>query len=328
MTEEVKTRGEMIAERLEKEADEMLKQMETSQKESEPEGQGLANLEPEVEDTPEEKEETVETSPPESQDTEESSQADEEIQTEVENEQVEDDQETVSSKQWEERYKNAQARMTKATQHEKELEKKISELTDKVKAMESLRSETKVEKQMEEVGVDLSEIMKDYPELVKPLQSYVDTAFAKLNQKFEKTTQELTKAQQDDLVREHKAKLAKAHPDYVQIANSEDFNLWLERQSPVWQQVAEGGGADDTIELLSRYKNALGITTTPEVSKADLVEKAKQNAEPNLPKARKQNIGSSKKIWTAAEIGKLNDKQFRKYEADIDLAHREGRVRP
>ena len=327
MTEEVKTKGEVIAERLEKEADEMLKQIEASRKESEPEGQGLANLEPEAEDTPEEIEETVETSPEESQDTEESSQA-EEIQTEVENEQAVDEKETISSEQWEERYKNAQARMTKATQNEKELEKKISELTDKVKAMESMRSETRIEQQKEEVGVDLSEIMKDYPELVKPLQNYVDTAFAKVNKKLEQTTQELTKAQQEDMVREHKAKLAKAHPDYVQVANSEDFTLWLERQSPVWQQIADSGNADDTIELLSRYKKALGIKSTPEVSKEDLVEKAKQNAEPNLPKARKQNIGSSKKIWTAAEVGKLSDKQFLKYEKEIDKAQREGRLKP
>ena len=327
MTEEVKTKGEVIAERLEKEADEMLKQIEASRKESEPEGQGLANLEPEAEDTPEEIEETVETSPEESQDTEESSQAGE-IQTEVENEQAVDEKETISSEQWEERYKNAQARMTKATQNEKELEKKISELTDKVKAMESMRSETRIEQQKEEVGVDLSEIMKDYPELVKPLQSYVDTAFAKVNKKLEQTTQELTKAQQEDMVREHKAKLAKAHPDYVQVANSEDFTLWLERQSPVWQQIADSGNANDTIELLSRYKKALGIKSTPEVSKEDLVEKAKQNAEPNLPKARKQNIGSSKKIWTAAEIGKLTDKQFLKYEKDIDQAYKDGRVKP
>jgi len=327
MTEKVKTKGEVIAERLEKEADEMLKQIEASRKESEPEGQGLANLEPEAEDTPEEIEETVETSPEESQDTEESSQA-EEIQTEVENEQAVDEKETISSEQWEERYKNAQARMTKATQNEKELEKKISELTDKVKAMESMRSETRIEQQKEEVGVDLSEIMKDYPELVKPLQSYVDTAFAKVNKKLEQTTQELTKAQQEDMVREHKAKLAKAHPDYVQVANSEDFTLWLERQSPVWQQIADSGNADDTIELLSRYKKALGIKSTPEVSKEDLVEKAKQNAEPNLPKARKQNIGSSKKIWTAAEVAKLSDKQFLKYEKEIDQAQREGRLKP
>ena len=52
-------------------------------------------------------------------------------------------------------------------------------------------------------------------------------------------------------------------------------------------------------ELLSRTK-ALGIKSTPEVSKEDLVKKAKQNAEPNLPKARNKILGE--KIWTAAEI--------------------------
>ena len=114
----------------------MLKQIETSRKESEPEGQGLTNLEPEAE-TSEEIEETVETSPEESQDTEESSQA-EEIQTEVENEQAVNEKETISSEQWEERYKNAQARIVKPPRIRKSL-KKISELTDKVKAMESMR---------------------------------------------------------------------------------------------------------------------------------------------------------------------------------------------
>jgi hypothetical protein len=57
------------------------------------------------------------------------------------------------------------------------------------------------------------------------------------------------------------------------------------------------------------------------------VEKAKQNVEPSLSKARKQNVGSSKKIWTAQEIGKLSDKEFIKFEKDIDQAYADGRVR-
>ena len=123
MTEEVKTKGELIAERLEKEADEILKQMEAAQEGIRTRSQGLANLESEVEDTPEEVVETVETSPEESQDTEESSQA-EEIQTEEER--------TI----WmiRKRYhlnngrngtRMPRRRMTKATQREKELEGKL-----------------------------------------------------------------------------------------------------------------------------------------------------------------------------------------------------------
>ena len=45
-------------------------------------------------------------------------------------------------------------------------------------------------------------------------------------------------------------------------------------------------------------------------------------------KARKQNIGSSKKdLDCSAEIGKLTDKQFLKYEKDIDQAYKDGRVK-
>ena len=56
-------------------------------------------------------------------------------------------------------------------------------------------------------------------------------------------------------------------------------------------------------------------------------ERAKQNVEPTLSKARKQNIGSAKRIWSAQEIGRLSDKDFRKQEADIDQAYRDGRVK-
>ena len=59
-----------------------------------------------------------------------------------------------------------------------------------------------------------------------------------------------------------------------------------------------------------------------------LKKAAKQNVEPTLSKARKQNIGSSKKIWTAKEIGKMSDKQYAKHEKEIDQASAEGRVRP
>ena len=123
--EREKTKGELIAEKLEKEADEMLKHIEDSQTESEPEAKGLATKEAEVEDTPEEVVEDAETLPDESQETEEASDQQEE---EIQEEETKSDKGLLSAEQWEERYKNAQARMTKATQREKELEAKIAEM--------------------------------------------------------------------------------------------------------------------------------------------------------------------------------------------------------
>ena len=111
------------------------------------------------------------------------------------------------------------------------------------------------------------------------------------------------------------------------MSATEDFNLWLDRQSGMWRNAAKEGEAEDVIALLSKYKTDMGLVSKT-VSKAELVEKAKQNVEPSLSKARKQNLGSSKKVWTAQEIGKLSDKQFAKLEKEIDLAYAEGRVKP
>ena len=44
----------------------------------------------------------------------------------------------------------------------------------------------------------------------------------------------------------------------------------------MWQKAATEGDSKDVIELLSRYKNDLGLVSKT-VSKKELVEKAKQN---------------------------------------------------
>jgi hypothetical protein len=322
--EREKTKGELIAEKLEKEADEMLKQVQDSQQESEPEAKGLATQEAEVEDTPEEEVENVEASPEESQDTEEASDQIEETQ--------EDDTESkkglLSAEQWEERYKNAQAKMTKETQRAKDMEAKIAEMNNKITAMEAMKSEAKIEQQKEEVNVDLSQIMKDYPEIVKPLQTYVDARIAAVDNKVSQASQELLKAQQEEADRKHYSAIAEVHPDWKSTSSSEDFTLWLGRQSRMWQQAATDGDTEDVIALLSKYKKDLGLVSKKTASKEELVEKAKQNVEPTLSKARKQNVSSSKRIWTASEIGKLSDKEYLKFEKEIDQAYEDGRVSP
>lgn len=322
--EREKTKGELIAEKLEKEADEMLKQVQDSQQESEPEAKGLATQEAEVEDTPEEEVENVEASPEESQDTEEASDQIEETQ--------EDDTESkkglLSAEQWEERYKNAQAKMTKETQRAKDMEAKIAEMNNKITAMEAMKSEAKIEQQKEEVNVDLSQIMKDYPEIVKPLQTYVDARIAAVDNKVSQASQEMLKAQQEEADRKHYSAIAEVHPDWKSTSSSEDFTLWLGRQSRMWQQAATDGDTEDVIALLSKYKKDLGLVSKKTASKEELVEKAKQNVEPSLSKARKQNVSSSKRIWTASEIGKLSDKEYLKFEKEIDQAYEDGRVSP
>ena len=189
-----------------------------------------------------------------------------------------------------------------------------------------MKSDTRIERQKEEVNVDLAEIVKDYPEIVKPLQQYVDARIASVDQRVNQATEEVLKSQRDEADKKHYGAIADVHPDWKSTSDSEDFTLWLGRQSRMWQSAASEGDAQDVVSLLSKYKKDLGLTPKS-VSKAEMVEKAKQNVEPTLSKARKQNIGSAKRIWSAQEIGRLSDKDFRKQEADIDQAYRDGRVK-
>ena len=331
MNEENKTRGEIIAEKLEKEADEMLKQYEASQKGPEDEAEEIATPEQESEETPEENAEIVETSPEQPQDTEESSQA-EEVET-VEEEPLEEpvqQSNELTAEQWQERYKNAQAMMTKSTQgraeDKKAFDDKVISLESRIRELEAMPNTPAVQAEMNEVEVDLSEIKKDYPELVDPLQQYVDTSMSKVLSKLQQAEAKLEQVAKAESDAKHFGEIRKAHPDYEVVATSDDFSVWLERQTGMWRSVAEHGEPADVISLLNKYKSDIGFDATP-VSKEDLVEKAKQSAEPNLPKARKQKLGNSKKIWTASEIGRLTDKQYLKHESEIDRAYAEGRVR-
>jgi DNA repair exonuclease SbcCD ATPase subunit len=335
-----KTRGEEIADKLEKEADEMVKQYEASQNGPEAKAEDVAHPEAKAEETQEENEETVETSPQESQDTEESSQAEEvqsveeEPEPEEEMEVSESDEEETTEEsseltpsQWENRYKNAQALMTKSTQESKELKDLVSNLQAKVKDMETVQSPTAVKAAKKEVNVDLSEITKDYPELVKPLQQYVDESINQVEQKLNQAEAKLTKVQKAESDVKHFQEIEGTHPDYKSVASSEDFTVWLERQTGMWRGVASTGEPADVVALLSKYKSDIGFKTTNIVSKANLAEKAKQAVEPNLPKARKQKLGGKKRTWSRNEIKGLSTAEYEKYEKVIDQAWADGLVR-
>ena len=71
-------------------------------------------------------------------------------------------------------------------------------------------------------------------------------------------TEDVLNARKEDADKKHFAKIADAHPDYQSVSQSEDFNLWLGRQSKMWQNAASDGDAEDVVYLLSKYKQDQG----------------------------------------------------------------------
>ena len=294
-------------EKLEQEADELLKQMmeqnaEPAQTDTPPAPEDEENTPAELADTVEDGEEIV----PQEEDRGDPDPDDgnDDLQKQV--------------RLAEERIKNAQYRMTKATQEAADLRKEIMALRQQNAELGTQLVEVSVEKNVAKETLD--NLREEYPDFAVPILDEIGDIRAELNQY--RTQVDAEKSQ--NTLQEHFSTIEQSHPDMNDIVTSDDFAGWLERQSPVWQRVAQDGSAHEVVELLSKYKETFDTQPQQPVSKVD---RARKVAEPTLPKARRPDPNSGKRIWTREEITRMPLDEFEKRSAEIDQAYMDGRVR-
>lgn len=295
-------------EKLEQEAEALWKQMN-----------GLT--EPEQEDTPEtdtpEAQEEAENPPAESADTGED--GNETPQSEDRGDPDSDASDYQQKlKVSEERLKNAQARMTKATQEAADLRRSVVELQQTVASLQSQLAEASSGR--DEIDDELKALSEEYPDIAQPLLKKL----SKLEETVSEYRNRIEADKSQGTLQAHFDTIRKSHPDMDDIVASDDFTGWIERQSPVWQRVASSGSSEEVVELLNRYKDDYGATPQQPESK---VERARKVAEPSLPKARKPDPSSGKRIWTRDEITRMPLEEFERRQTEIDAAYLEGRVR-
>jgi hypothetical protein len=125
-------------------------------------------------------------------------------------------------------------------------------------------------------------------------------------------------------------KLAQAHPDFVQVAQDQDFVNWV-KSSPVRLGLyARADGEfdfDSANELISTYKELRGVKTKQ-------AEQAGQAARATSMKAASVDTGgtgeSSKKVYRRADLIRLKMTDPSRYDAlsdEIMHAYAEGRVK-
>ena len=133
--------------------------------------------------------------------------------------------------------------------------------------------------------------------------------------------------------------IEKSHPDFISVAQSEDFQQWI-GASKVRQQLfsqANNYDADSALELLDTYKVIRGIQQNKEETSKAADEKLKQADDVNRSKALKtaavQQGGtgeSTKPVYRRADLIRLRMQDPKRYEGmadDILQAYAEGRVR-
>ena len=125
-------------------------------------------------------------------------------------------------------------------------------------------------------------------------------------------------------------RLAKDHPDYLQVVNDSGFEEWV-KSSPVRVELfAKANGDfhyDSANELLSTYKELRGI-------KAQQSERAADASRAKSMKAAQVDVGgsgeSSKRVYRRADLIRLKMTDPARYETlsdEIMQAYSEGRVR-
>jgi len=232
---------------------------------------------------------------------------------------ADNDVETLNAR-WEGRYKNLQSKMTKASQEAAELRKERGELTSRIKALEDALKERPSDTQ--QTAATLEQLAEDYPDIMRPLLAHLSSLEKRLDAV--STSSEADRRAAAEKV--HTARIAEVHPDFREVASTDDFAGWLERQSPMWQGVAQTGTPDEVIELLTRYKQDMGLAPRQGPNGTPGADKARAVAEPQLPRGREAPKGG-KRIWTRAEINALTVAEYAKLEAELDQALVEGRIR-
>ena len=160
-----------------------------------------------------------------------------------------------------------------------------------------------------------------YPDVYDIIETIAYTKADEKSKKLQSDLKEL-ETQQASVQRDKaEVELAKLHPDFNDIREDEKFHEWVAKQ-------------DSTIQgwLYDNTSNAKLAARAIDLYKMDTGYGKKRpaksvEASKSVTSTNKREVDTSnKKMWKISEIAKMKPQQFAKYEKDIDLARKEGRI--
>lgn len=146
-------------------------------------------------------------------------------------------------------------------------QRQINELTQKIQNPESTKQErddAKEELAQQTNNSNWNEFKDEFPEFAAALDERlgeIDVREKQLDERFkqlENQVQPLQQRAQEAALQSELAALEAAHPDYEEVANSDEFNEWLEKQPKPVQQLIESDAAPDAAYLLDNFKRDTG----------------------------------------------------------------------
>ena len=160
-----------------------------------------------------------------------------------------------------------------------------------------------------------------YPDVYDIIETIAYTKADEKAKKVESNLKELESQQMAVQKDKAEVELSKLHPDFSEIREDDKFHEWVSKQ-------------DSTIQgwLYENTTNAKLAARAIDLYKMDTGYGKKKTAKSleaskSVTSTSKREVDTSnKKMWKISEIAKIKPHQFAKYEKDIDLARKEGRI--
>lgn len=205
----------------------------------------------------------------------------------------------------------------------------IHEARKQIKDLEQKLSESSASLTPPKTAEELEKFKNDNPEMYAAMESIV------MNQVGSQVDPARVQALEEELSTARQAaaleQIKTAHPDYVDVVASDRFQTWIDEQSPAVQSMVKENATDANsfIRAIDLYKLDAGIAsanTGTSTQKSNVDASAADAVVVNG--ASKADVGEVQgRIWTREDIEKLTPAEFEQFEADIDAAWMEGRIR-
>lgn len=224
-----------------------------------------------------------------------------EQEVEEEEEEIEQEVETPPVSKEEETWKKRHGDLRRLTQ------KKDQELKDalaRIKALEAAKSSPDLPS-VEEA----EQWAKDNPKAAAIIRALANEQVSPNNEEVSAIRQELEMSKQ-------KIRIEKAHPDFEQITDSDEFHSWAESQTKSVQNLIYDGDADDVIWAVSLYKKE---KTTSKANPNKDAAKAVSNKAPSAP-----TDTNGKKRFTESQVQKMSLAEYEANEEAIQESQRSG----
>ena len=211
----------------------------------------------------------------------------------------------------------------------KHYDQRIAEFKQKELELQASASEKVISTSPPKTPEELETFREKYPDLYETVETVAHLRTEKQTEALKAKLAVLEEREAAISRKEAEEGLRSKHPDFDELRSSSEFHEWAETQPDQIQDWIYNNPNNVTlaIKAIDLYKLENNISSKSSKRKASKSQSTGSAAD--MVSTKTTTVDSKQpKIWTRREIAALSMNDYDKFEQEIDLAVKEGRVQP